>query len=127
MGHAQPPAQHSTRDPWPDGFPVPAVAESLRAMASDAWEVRVGYSRAFEKRGRGNVGGTGDARWVLRHFVGVQAWAPHRREINRVIYGADVDVDSLHWTMVSVQIDGTASNITTFRRLIKGSASNGER
>jgi hypothetical protein len=120
IDHAQPPSQHSTRDPWPEGFAVPAVAESLRAMASDVWEVRVGYSRAFEKRGRGNVGGTGNAHWVLRHFVGIQVQRPGGdRLINRAIYGADVDAEPLWWTVVSVQIDGVASNITSFRRLIK--------
>lgn len=120
----QPPAQHSTRDPWPQGFAVPAVVERLRGTAAaHGWDWRTGYSRAYEKRGRGNVGGTGDARWVCRHFVSIQVRA-HDRDplINRAIYGADVVPGPLSWTVVSVQIAGISSNITSFRRLIQGAA-----
>jgi hypothetical protein len=120
----QPPAEHSTRDPWPDGFAVPDVVSKLKATAeASGWEARVGYSRAYEKRGRGNVGGEGNARWVRRHFVAVQVRRTMaERMIHRAIYGADVGMESLEWTVASVQVDGMPSGILAFRRLIKGSA-----
>ena len=118
---AQPPAEHSSRDPWPEGFAVPRVVEDLRVGAqARGWQTATGYSRAYEKRGRGNVGGEGDARWVLRHFVAVQIRpGPGPFPMCRAIYGADVDMDPLTWTVVSVEVQGRKSTITRFRALIK--------
>lgn len=118
----QPPAEHTTRDPWPTGFEIPDVVAKLKAMAeANGWEARVGYSRAFEKRGRGKVGGEGDARWVRRHFVGLQVRRPSKRyaQMQRVIYGADTEAEILKWTVASAQVDGLESGILAFRRLIK--------
>jgi hypothetical protein len=98
------------------------VAKLRLAAELNGWETAVGYSRAWEKQGRGKVGGEGDARWVLRHFVGLQVRRPGLpiELMQRAIYGADVDMDPLEWTVASVQVDGYGAGILAFRKLIKG-------
>jgi hypothetical protein len=117
----QPPTEHTTHDPWPDGFDVPDVLAKLKAKAeANGWEARTGYARGYEKRGRGKVGGEGDARWVRCHYVALQVRrGPGDRLFNRVIYGAPTEADALEWAVASVQVAGLPSNITGFRRLIK--------
>jgi hypothetical protein len=120
----QPPAEHTTRDPWPDGFEIPNVVAKLKAMAeATGWEARVGYSRAFEKRGRGKVGGEGDARWVWRQYVGLQVRRPvHDWLLRVVVYGADAEAEALKWTVFSAWVDGRESGILAFRKMIKEKA-----
>lgn len=65
----QPPAEHRTSDPWPEGFPVPAAVARLMKLVDASWEARLGYCRGFRKVGRGNVGTGADARWELTHVV----------------------------------------------------------
>jgi hypothetical protein len=118
----QPAAEHSTRDPWPDGFEAPPELVKLKAAAEKlGWEARLGYSRAYEKRGRGKVGGSGDARWVRRHFVGLQVRRPGmvRYPWNRVVMGQDTEPEDAPWTRTSVQVDGLPSGILALRKRIK--------
>lgn len=69
----QPPAEHSTRDPWPEGFQAPVAIVRLQGAVDLTWEVRLGYCRGSRKVGRGNVGTGADARWELTHVVVLQA------------------------------------------------------
>jgi len=117
----RPPAEHTTRDPWPEGFDVPDVVAKLKGQAErSGWDVRVGYSRAFEKIGTGKVGGKGTARWVRMHYIGVQVRQPEGAYLmNRVIYSAPADVKRLTWTVNSVQVQSEPSGILAFNRLIK--------
>jgi hypothetical protein len=118
----QPPAEHTTNDPWPDGQVAPDEAYKLKALAiAHGWEVRMGYSRGYEKRGRGKVGGEGSARWVLRHFVGVQCRPPGAALPlrTRVVLGQDVEPEGQPWDRPSVWVDGYLSGILAFRKRIK--------
>lgn len=65
----QPSPEHTTRDPWPCGFEIPAAIVKLRDAAAPDWEIRIGYARGFRKVGRGNVGTSESARWERHHRV----------------------------------------------------------
>lgn len=109
----QPPAEHTSRDPWPGEFDVPPVVLKLRTAAEAVgWEVRLGYSRAYLKQGRGYVraNGTG-ARWVLHELVQVAvrgAW---------IVYRQDVGVGT-GWAFHGAAVNGTAANVTAWRAFI---------
>lgn len=71
-----PPSEHSTRDPWPEGFDVPKpVVLARQKMLDRGWDARVGYSRAYLKvRKRGSQKGMKMiTTWKLHHFVRIQA------------------------------------------------------
>ncbi len=95
---AAPAPEWTTRDGWPEGFPVPAGARALVKRAEAAgWEVRVGYSRPFRA-------GVRKGEWVKAHYVGV--WA---RKGGRSIYGrwwAKADAEKLTWSWDKGSVNG---------------------
>lgn len=115
---AMPPPEHSTRDPWPEGFGTPAPVVKLITLAGAAgWEVRAGYSRAWKKKGRGNVGGEGDARWVLHHFVTVQVRHLPSRTGGWCTYAAEAGAEKLAWSFHAAQANGRTVNVTAWKAM----------
>lgn len=117
----RPPAEHSSRDPWPDGFAVPPVVAELRTLAESlGWEVRIGYSRAYLKQGRGYVRASGRAAsWVAHHLVQVGVRRPGGvgRADAWIIYRQDVGAGK-GWTFRDAVAGGQPANVTEWRTFI---------
>ncbi len=102
---AQPPPEHTTRDPWPEGFAVPSGAAGLKKKAEAAgWTALVGYSRGWRPS-------TGRGVFVLHHYVVVQARKPGCLEI-RASWRAKVTEEKLSWATDSATIGGALANVT---------------
>lgn len=114
--YERPPAEVTTRDPRPADAPAdPPALVKLAASADPGWEVRLGYSRAWKKLGRGNVGTSADARWALHHFVSLQA-RPAGTPVRAclwVIYAAEAVEGKLAWKHdMSMVPDDFDANVT---------------
>lgn len=93
-----PPPEHTTRDPWPEGFAVPSGAAKLKKAAEAAgWEARVGYSRAWKA-------GVGRGVFHRCHYVTVQA----RRGSQGVkaTWWAKADAEKLAWSFDRGAVNG---------------------
>jgi hypothetical protein len=117
----QPPAEHRSTDPWPDDFVAPPVVVKARLMAeARGWEVRLGYSRAYLKTGRGHVRANGSgARWTLHHFVqiGVRRRGSAGLSDAWIIYRQDVG--GTGWTAHGAGVQGTDANVTAWRSFVE--------
>lgn len=69
-----PAPEHTSRDPWPDDFPIPGPCVQLRKLAAEhGWSARLQYSR-----GRMPHAATGRP-GALVHTVALQAFHPESR------------------------------------------------
>lgn len=81
-----PEPEHTSRDPWPEGFPVPGPVAKLRKLAeSHGWSVRVTYSRGYPPhKSHGTPG-------AKIHAVAVQCFHPESRARLVAMYSIPVD------------------------------------
>jgi hypothetical protein len=116
----QPPGEHSTRDPWPEGFEVPTRAAGFRKKLRGLdWDARIGYSRAYLKVSRRGEPGTSLlTSWVLHHFVRVQA-RRNGRELH-AMWRALAVLGGLSWKFDSGIVQGLPATWT--RVSLEGSA-----
>jgi hypothetical protein len=118
----QPPAEHSSRDPWPDGFGVPATVAKLRAtVEAVGWDARVGYSRAWVKKGRGNVKADGSgAAWVRHHFVQLAVRRPGGAGCAdaAIFYVCETENPLARWSFYAGHAAGTVVNATAWKDFV---------
>lgn len=94
----RPAAEHTTLQPWPEGFAAPGGAVRLQKAAEALrWEVRLGYSRAFRKT-------VGRGAYVRCHFVGLWAQRGSQRVYGR--WYAKADVEKLSWSWDGGTVNG---------------------
>jgi hypothetical protein len=99
---------HTSRDPWPEGFPVPLGAKSLIKLAeSQGWLVAGTYAKGYVEEGRR---GRTKGEPVLAHSVAVR----FRRRFNAgherggwVIWESYVDLAKPDWKCRSTMVYGT--------------------
>lgn len=102
---AQPPPEHTTRDPWPEGFPVPSGAAGLKKRAEAAgWEARAGYMRAWRK-------GVGRGVYRLHHYVVIQARLEGRNVWAR--WRSPVVEGKLSWAFDAGNVNGWPADTLT--------------
>lgn len=83
---AYPAPEHTSRDPWPEGFTTPGPVLQLRKLAeTEGWSVRLQYSR-----GRMPHAGTGRP-GALVHTVALQAFHPETRSRLVALYVVPVE------------------------------------
>lgn len=118
----QPPAERTNREPWPEDFVAPAATVALRTLAELAgWEVRLGYSRAYVKKGQGSVwaDGSTSARWVLCHIVQVAVRRPGgtgRAEAWVMHHGP---VGGKGWTYLDGQVGTSVVTLTDWKSFVE--------
>jgi hypothetical protein len=120
----QPPPEHTSADPWPLDFVAPPAVVKLRQLAEGkGWEVRLGYSRAYLKLGRGYVRAHGrGALWVLHHLVQVGIRRPGGGLSDAwIIYRQDAGVGT-GWAFHAAGIGRGDTNVTGWKTFVNAGA-----
>lgn len=119
----QPAPEHTTRNPWPDDFVAPPVVVKLRVLAESlGWEVRMGYSRAYLKEGRGHVRRNGSgAVWALNDLVqvGVRRPSGTGRADAWIIYRRSL---AGRWAFYEAMAGGASANVGEWKTFVNAGA-----
>lgn len=90
--------EHSSREPWPEGFKVPGPASAfVKRVQAAGWETRTQYSRAQVPCKRKIMGHFEDV-VERRHIVAVRAWHVERELIAVVVWEAVATNGRLSWS-----------------------------
>lgn len=99
-----PEPEHTSRDPWPEGFTLPGPAKSLKELAEGAgWLARTQYARATVVCRRKQPSGGMKRVLERRHSVGVVLWHPGRSERATAVWEAPADAKKLSWGVETVR------------------------
>lgn len=94
-----PPPEHTSRDPWPEGFAAPSGIATLRKLAEGAgWEAHVQYARGW-KWGVGT-------NMALVHSVALKLHHVGTARAAVVVYEAKAAAEKLSWTADTVWVMG---------------------
>lgn len=120
-----PPPEHTSRDPWPDGFKLPGGAASLKKLAkAHGWIVRETYSKGSVVTRKKELGTVVES----RHSVAISGYLPGGDLRLAVAWEAVTEAEKLAWKIITASAwrsggGRVADGVDAIKKLVKGEAS----